>query len=350
MASDLPTVSVIVRSMARPTLAAALESLMAQSDVSLEVLVIAASGPSHPALEAPSGPHPVRLLAGDAPLSRPAAANAGLEAARGAWITFLDDDDRFLPGHLAGLLAAAQKSGAQVITSYARCVFADGRVESFGQPFSLAQLYERNFIHLSTALVSRALLDGGHRFDVSFPILEDWDFMLQLAQVARFHFVPLRTFEWHPDAGDSGASGGDNHDDARFATQRDRLYEKWSHAHDALVDRTAPLLAQAGSLARAGQLREADVVLDQVFAISPNDPWALNLSAMLLRQAGDLPGAREMQSLAVSVRPQDAGFLFNLALLDRAAGDLAVARIHAARALERDPELAPARTLLAQLG
>jgi tetratricopeptide (TPR) repeat protein len=348
--AEVPDASVIVRSMARPTLDTALASLAAQVGATIEVLVVAAIGHSHPSVPAACGPHALRLVAGDAPLQRSAAANAGLDAARGRWITFLDDDDRFEPDHVGALLAAASAAPtASVITSYAKAVHRDGGTDLVGQPFSLAQLHERNFIHLSSALVARSLVVQGARFDESLDVLEDWDFMLQLAQRATFHFVPLASFQWNADAGTSGAGRGANHDAEKFATHRDRIYAKWGPAHDALVARTQPLLERALDAARQRRFDEAQARCDEVLAISANDPWALNLKAMILNRQGRVAEARDLQTLAVSVRPQDASFVYNLAQLDRAAGDLDAARDHARKAGELAPDFAPAKALIEQL-
>jgi hypothetical protein len=346
-----PDVSVIVRSMARPTLDAALASIAAQHGVTAEVVVVAAGGGAHPPLPSVCGLHALRLVTRERRLPRAAAANAGLDAARGRWITLLDDDDVFLRDHLAGLLAAAaQDPQARVVTSYAKGVFRDGHVEWFGQPFSLAQLYERNFIHLSSTVFARELVEAGCRFDESLEILEDWEFMLQLAQRARFCFVPLGSFQWNADAGDSGAAGGANHDPVKFAQHRERIYAKWGPAHDALVERTTPLLERAIGVAQSGDLAAADALCREVLEISANDPWALQLRAMLLRQAGRPADARGVQSLAAAVRPQDASFVYNLSLLDRACGDLEAARRNARKAAALDPGFAPAQALLAELG
>jgi tetratricopeptide (TPR) repeat protein len=341
---------VIVRSMARPSLAAALASLAAQDQPGVDVLVVAACGAAHPSIAPACGPHAARLVASEVPLPRAAAANAGLAAAQGDWITFLDDDDTLLPGHLSGLVAAAGAApGAGVVYSYAHAVFASGRAERFGQPWSLSQLYERNFIHLSTALVARRLVADGCRFDPSLEVHEDWDFFLQLAQRTPFHFVPNETFQWHADAGTSGAGGGANRDDARFAANRDRVYAKWAAARDALVDRVTALLQAAAGAAQRGDFAAAEAKCREALAASPNDPWALNVLAMVCRSAGRMPEARAAQELAVAVRPRDPAIVYNLALIYRALGETAGARRCAQQALALAPDFGPARALLGAL-
>ena len=79
-----PTVSLIVRSMARPTLAEALASIAQQTYPVLEVIVVNAHGPGYPPLGEQCGPFPLRFVDQGRPLERSAAANAGLDAARGA--------------------------------------------------------------------------------------------------------------------------------------------------------------------------------------------------------------------------------------------------------------------------
>ena len=68
-----PLVSLIVRSSARMSLQAALDSIGVQDYPQLEVIVVAASGRDHPAVPGWIGAHPLRLVKSDVRLSRPQA-------------------------------------------------------------------------------------------------------------------------------------------------------------------------------------------------------------------------------------------------------------------------------------
>jgi len=296
------------------------------------------------------GIHAVTFVASRVPLSRPRAANAGLDASTGDWITFLDDDDVLLPGHVAGLVAAQRNAGtSQVIYTLARAQMADGREVLWGRPFALQQLYERNFVHLATALFSRELLELGCRFDESFEIMQDWDFFLQCAQHTTFHFEPRQTFLWRAERGSSGAAGGANHQPKRFADFRNRIYEKWARQRDALTDRVAGALRDIVQRAQSPDLVGAEHACHAILEYSQNDPHVLNLLAMLHKNAGRLREARQVQELACAVHPEDPSLAYNLALVCRMQGDLANARRHAHRAVRTAPDFSAAIKLLADL-
>src|SRR5690554_4687715 len=105
--ADLPLVSIVVRSMARPELAFALEALLAQDYPLLGIVVVDATGGHHPPLESAARQpgHRLRLLPGSRQLPRAEAANVGLDAVEGELFGFLDDDDTVDPDHISGLVA-----------------------------------------------------------------------------------------------------------------------------------------------------------------------------------------------------------------------------------------------------
>lgn len=344
-----PLVSVIIRSTARATLTAALDCIAAQTYPCAEAVVVAASGATHPSLPLFAGPHPVRLVPSAVALSRPLAGNAGIDAARGDWITFLDDDDAIDATHLAGLMEVALRTDTKVVSALARVRQSDGSERPWGQPFAPSELYMRNFLHLSTVLFSRAMLDAGCRFDAGFDIMEDWDLFLQMAQHARFRSTGLRTFEWHADAGESGAGGGGNQDDKRFAHYRDRIYAKWRAQRDALVARLEPALEAAGAAVAAADWPRAETLCDAVLAIAQNEPHALSMLARVMQHTGRVTDAIALQSLAATVRPREPAFTFNLALLVFDRGERDRARRLAEHALRLAPGYAPAAKFIAEL-
>jgi GT2 family glycosyltransferase len=168
-----------------PTLERALASIAAQDHPAIEIVIVAASGSAHPALPGAIGSCRIVEVRRQDRLPRAEAADAGIRAATGDWITFLDDDDELLPGHITGLVAAAAANPeVRAVTGRALATFRNGRTEVWGQRFALSELCARNFVHLSTLLFHRSLLAHGLAFDPNLHLHEDWDLALQIAQHA----------------------------------------------------------------------------------------------------------------------------------------------------------------------
>ena len=222
-----PLVSVIVRTMGRQELRRALASLAAQSHRPLEIVLVdaAGSGIAAPTIHGIA----VTPVGGEGRLDRAAAANAGLAAARGDWIGFLDEDDELAPDHVGSLLAVALVSGAAVAYGQTRMVDAAGNtVRVFGGgPFSREALLRSNYISIHAALFSRALVDAGARFDHAMEGFEDWDFWLQLSAKAGFAFNPSPSAIYHAEEGTSGLGAGSNLDREAALARRERLMRKW---------------------------------------------------------------------------------------------------------------------------
>src|SRR6185503_7635985 len=111
-----PLVSVVVRTCERPALLAeALASLAASTYRRVEVVLVVDGGGAAPV---PEGfPFAVRRVDLIPRRGRAGAANAGVEAASGALLGFLDDDDLLEPEHLATLVGALGATGVRAAYS-----------------------------------------------------------------------------------------------------------------------------------------------------------------------------------------------------------------------------------------
>ena len=189
---DLPLVSVMIRSMDRPTLDEALRSVALQTYANCEVVVINAMGEGHRTLGDSCGRFPLRQVNPGKPLKRAEAANACLDHARGELLIFLDDDDYFLPHHIHRLVQRlADDSGAVAAYAAVRGVDEKGtETRLFAQAFDPVELYIDNFIPIHSILFRRFTLDVGVRFDCRLDFCEDWDFWLQLSRHGKFLFEP----------------------------------------------------------------------------------------------------------------------------------------------------------------
>lgn len=218
-----PLASVVVRTLGRPTLSRALDSIAAQTHRPIEIVLVDAAGSGLKMSR--HGNVAVRVVGRGERLDRPRAANAGLESTRGAWISFLDEDDEIAPGHLAQLISTAMVAGLPVAYSQTQ-LMETGRV--FGGPFDRDALLRSNYIAIHAAAFHRSLVDAGARFDESLATFEDWDFWLQLSQRTSFAFTGQPTALYHATAGSSGSGAGANLDREAVLAQRETLMRKWN--------------------------------------------------------------------------------------------------------------------------
>ena len=230
-----PLVSVVVRTKDRAVLLEqALASVAASSYRALEVVLVNDGGqpPSVPS----DFPFALRRIDLASNRGRAAAANAGVEAARGQYVLFLDDDDLVAPEHVETLVGLAVGSGARVVYADAAVGVYEpdphegwalrSRTVPYSRDFDPDLLLLDNYIPFHTVLVERSLYAEAGPFDESLAFFEDWDLLIRLSRLARFQHLARVTCEYRHFRGAAHALGETSDGRLDFVTTKGRVLEK----------------------------------------------------------------------------------------------------------------------------
>lgn len=259
----MPEVSVVIPSRSRWRLlsAAALPSALAQEDVDHEVIVVDdGSKDETPAELARIHDGRLRVIRHERSLGLSQARNAGIGAARGRWISFLDDDDLWAPRKLRVQLDAVQTEHASF--AYAASVEIDARGHVTGEhwppdPDTLATELRHRYpipAGCSNVLVEADLVRRLGSFDEKLWHLQDWDLWIRLARGGVGVSIPeiLVGYVIHGSNSFLGDSSHDVIDDLGY------LQAKHGVGADGLEIDTAEFTRWvAFRLLRAGQRRRA---------------------------------------------------------------------------------------------
>lgn len=130
--------------------------------------------------------------------------NRALEAVTTDWVAFLDDDDEFLPEHLAKLANHARVTGSDVVYSCCQVVGPLGQLIPLreewgrcGQAFDPELLRQKSY--LPVTCLARTDLAKRARFGApEGSLYDDWGFYLRMLDLgARFAHLPETTWIWH---------------------------------------------------------------------------------------------------------------------------------------------------------
>ncbi len=259
--SEGPRISVVVRTRDRPRLLAeALDSLAAGTYRRAEVVVVNDGG-EPPELPA-DFPLPLVRLDLEVNRGRAAAANAGIAAATGDYVAFLDDDDLVEPEHLATLAGLAAAAGVRVAyTDAAVGVYelaAEGwscaeRRLPYSRDFDPDLLLFDNYIPFNTLVIERRLCAEVGELDSELPFFEDWDFLIRLAARTPFHHLARVTCEYRHFRGAGHHILGD------LPRQRADFLEMKARVLDKHADRRgSAVTARVIDLLRAETVTEAE--------------------------------------------------------------------------------------------
>ncbi len=143
----------------------------------------------------------VRIFRNEVSRGAPVSRNIAIEAARGEWITGIDDDDTFMPERLQALLAAWQLlelTGASFCSLYTQDLYDDGQTQvasSKRGSLNWQDLFEFNAI--GNQLFTRtSILRAVGGFDPEMPAWQDLDLFIRILKrygAARLLDAPLYT-------------------------------------------------------------------------------------------------------------------------------------------------------------
>jgi GT2 family glycosyltransferase len=139
------------------------------------------------------------------------ASNAGIKAAAGAFVAFLDHDDRLEPGALEIMLRAQAATGAKLLYSDEDKLERGGALcePHFKPDFNYRFLLDVNYIcHL--VLVDAAALRQAGGLDAALDGAQDHDLLLRLCerlQPDEIHHVAEVLYHWRKSGGSTAAGG-----------------------------------------------------------------------------------------------------------------------------------------------
>ncbi len=307
-------VSVVVRTKDRPALLADALTSLAESEYRRLEVVLVNDGGSAPEV-APDYPFDLRRVDLQPGRGRSGAAQAGLEAASGAFVAFLDDDDLVFPEHYRTLVGAVGGGARAAYTDAAIGVYeltGDGWSEverrlPYSRDYDPAILLVDNYIPFNTVLVEREVALAAGPFDPSFDMLEDWDWLIRVAAQTPLHHLATATCEYRHFRGSGHhALGADAQVTETLEAAKARVLEKHR-------DRITP--ATLASAATA--LRAEAVHAQEAFRASDTEARALSRELHALERAhhalyGEAEALREELARLVAVRDEHQAELARL--------------------------------------
>jgi glycosyltransferase involved in cell wall biosynthesis len=202
-----PMVSVIVPTQNRPEmLKRAIESILSQTYPNFEIIVINDGGEEVEGIIGPlNGRRNIRIINHESPKERSAARNSGLKAARGNYIAYLDDDDRYYPDHLRILVNFMESNKVKV--AYTDAYRANEELENgiyvvksrqlqFSNNFDPDKFLVENLFPNLCIMHAKSCLHDVGLFDETLETHEDWEMWIRLSRQYCFHHIPVVTAEY----------------------------------------------------------------------------------------------------------------------------------------------------------
>jgi cellulose synthase/poly-beta-1,6-N-acetylglucosamine synthase-like glycosyltransferase len=285
-----PLLSIIIPTHNRPQLLPlAVKSALAQTIEDFEVIVVDDASTQTAEL-----PDDARLQVIRLSRSRGGAGarNVGTEAARGRWITYLDDDDRLLPHMAAISLEALEKntlpspvgviSGIEVVNEQGQVLEKriPPAVRSRGAHFALEEIErDRSYNTKQTLMVEREVILKIGGWDEAFRSRVHTELFLRLNPVCSILGLPTITYQLY------------THSNARVSTNpvlRQESFKQLIEKHQAIFKAHPKMFARfvykhALRSYKMGCVREAFFYLSWAMQISPLNIFSLMASPLWMR-------------------------------------------------------------------
>ncbi len=138
-----------------------------------------------------------------------AARNAGIQAATGEWIAFLDADDAWLPWRLEKQIAMLQQHPDAILLCGQTIGFSDTVPQQCAAPkdlptpdmLTLPKMLSHNPVATSTVFARRDVLTKLNGFDTAFRGPEDYDLWLRLVATGKCLYMPMSLSRYRTTVG-----------------------------------------------------------------------------------------------------------------------------------------------------
>ncbi|MGH7258803.1 MAG: glycosyltransferase, partial [Nitrospiraceae bacterium] len=260
---ERPLVSVIVPTHNRPAmLTEAVRSILAQTYPEIEIIVVNDAGTDVEHVVASlNETRRISYVRHGTNRGLAAARNTALKIARGKYIAYLDDDDRFHPDHIETLVGVLEGNDYRVAYTDAWRVHyekqengyvATGRDLPYSCEFNANYLLISNMFPVLTVMHERACLDQCGLFDESLTSHEDWDLWIRLSRTFPFLHVKKTTaeFSWRTDG--STMTSGKKEDFPRTTRLIYEKYRLFSAAVPGLAKAQGARLAELSAQGNSG--------------------------------------------------------------------------------------------------
>lgn len=251
------TLSVIIPTCNRnDTLPRAIYSVLSQNVTGVEIIVVNdTDNPFTDEILNIAKSHPVIFVTNPGKHGAASTRNYGVSIANGKYITFLDDDDIYLPGRLNNMLSVMTQEKYIMVSSgrfYETGDFATIKPvpkQCFGE-VSLKDIQYQNDIDIGFMMKRDDFIRFGG-FDISYKSLEDWDFILRALEQGKCYKLKRMDYAVNVDPNRPRVSDSDS-----------ESYLKMSEMYKDKYEREWFTYMSAHGLSLAGKLKFSRVIRD----------------------------------------------------------------------------------------